>query len=111
IRRRDAFEPADYLMLSATARVHIHCDGRPLNRIVPPAVTRARPSPDDRLLPMPPDRRAPYVPPVSPVPSAATDVAELANGYGELDADGNYRIRIAGDRLPPAPWSNVIANE
>ncbi|HSB54832.1 MAG TPA: glucoamylase family protein, partial [Gemmatimonadales bacterium] len=32
------------------------------------------------------------------------------NGFGELTPDGDYQIRVAGDRVPPAPWANVIAN-
>ena len=32
------------------------------------------------------------------------------NGFGGLTADGDYEIRVRGDRLPPAPWANVIAN-
>ena len=32
------------------------------------------------------------------------------NGYRDMTADGDYEIRDRGERLPPAPWSNVIAN-
>ncbi|MCC6770199.1 MAG: cyclic beta 1-2 glucan synthetase [Gemmatimonadaceae bacterium] len=32
------------------------------------------------------------------------------NGIGGLDAEGDYEMTIASDRLPPAPWVNVIAN-
>ncbi len=32
IRRREVFQPDEYLMLSATARIHISCDGRSLSR-------------------------------------------------------------------------------
>jgi cyclic beta-1,2-glucan synthetase len=35
-------------------------------------------------------------------------VASL-NGFGQLGPDGEYEISIVGDRLPPAPWANVIA--
>jgi cyclic beta-1,2-glucan synthetase len=35
---------------------------------------------------------------------------EPANGFGALTPEGQYEIRSSGDRLPPAPWSNVIAN-
>lgn len=34
VRRRDRFESTDYLMLSATARMHIHCDGRSLSSVL-----------------------------------------------------------------------------
>ena len=34
----------------------------------------------------------------------------LDNGFGGLTAEGDYEIRVHGDQVPPAPWSNVIAN-
>ncbi len=111
IRRRDSFNPDDYLMLSATARVHIPCDGRPLSRIVPAAATRTRLDADDTLAPVPSERR---IRPRAPLPAPSSDGLEGAdvtgNGIGRLAADGDYVIQVAGDRLPPAPWANVIAN-
>jgi cyclic beta-1,2-glucan synthetase len=35
---------------------------------------------------------------------------EFFNGIGGFNASGEYEIRVAGDRLPPAPWINVVAN-
>ena len=66
IRRRDSFNPDDYLMLSATARVHIPCDGRPLSRIVPSGVTRTRPESEDTLVPVATERRVRPRVPVAP---------------------------------------------
>ena len=40
IRRRELFGADDYLMLSATARVHIACDGRTLTRVLANADSR-----------------------------------------------------------------------
>jgi cyclic beta-1,2-glucan synthetase len=34
----------------------------------------------------------------------------LDNGYGAPTAEGEYRIRVTGDVMPPVPWANVIAN-
>ena len=34
----------------------------------------------------------------------------VGNGFGALTAEGDYEIRVAGDRVPPAPWVNVVAN-
>jgi len=48
IRRRDMFQPDEYLMLSATARMHISCDGRSLTRILAGAETRMNESPPER---------------------------------------------------------------
>ncbi len=39
VRRRDAFEADDLLMLSATARMHLSCDGRSLSRVLSGADT------------------------------------------------------------------------
>jgi cyclic beta-1,2-glucan glucanotransferase len=36
--------------------------------------------------------------------------ASFENGFGGLNASGDYEIRVGGDHLPPAPWANVIAN-
>ncbi|MDO8501882.1 MAG: hypothetical protein Q7S20_08555 [Gemmatimonadaceae bacterium] len=32
------------------------------------------------------------------------------NGLGGFNARGEYEIRLSGEQLPPAPWTNVIAN-
>ena len=46
--------------------------------------------------------------------AGARDGAPVAggsgNGYGAATEDGDYEIVIDDGRLPPAPWSNVIAN-
>ncbi|HKG90773.1 MAG TPA: glucoamylase family protein [Gemmatimonadaceae bacterium] len=34
----------------------------------------------------------------------------LANGFGALTPEGDYQVHVQGDRVPPAPWANVIAN-
>jgi cyclic beta-1,2-glucan synthetase len=44
-------------------------------------------------------------PPMPPAPALLLD-----NGLGGLTSDGDYEIRLSNDCLPPAPWSNVIAN-
>jgi cyclic beta-1,2-glucan synthetase len=33
------------------------------------------------------------------------------NGFGGLTPDDDYEIRVRDNRVPPAPWANVIANE
>ncbi|MBA3521508.1 MAG: glycosyl transferase family 36, partial [Gemmatimonadales bacterium] len=33
----------------------------------------------------------------------------LDNGTGGLTSENDYEIRVRGERLPPAPWSNVVA--
>ncbi|QVQ36972.1 DUF3131 domain-containing protein [Pseudochrobactrum algeriensis] len=38
------------------------------------------------------------------------DGLEFWNSYGGFDTDGNYVVRLNGDRTTPHPWINVIAN-
>ena len=142
LRRRDQLQPDDLLMLRATARVLVPCDGRPLGRILdtasrgeevdleeaPPAdeaplrlpagasqgQAAATPMRGVPLVRMTPARgTVPLVPDPGPsAPAGAGDPTELAfdNGLGGVAADGAYQIAVRGDRVPPAPWVNVIAN-
>ncbi len=52
---------------------------------------------------------APRHPPAEPA-SHQSPAAGLDNGFGRLTSDGAYEIDVAGDRVPPAPWINVVAN-
>jgi cyclic beta-1,2-glucan synthetase len=141
IRRRDLLSLEDLLMLRATARVHVPCDGRALSRVLssatapapaePPvdhreaanAPTRAPERSDSRMAKV--VRRIgahlpgllttrPGPPPVERRARVRREgellSTELLNGFGGLAPNGDYKIRVSGDRLPPAPWANVIAN-
>jgi cyclic beta-1,2-glucan synthetase len=138
VRRRDVLKPEELLMLRATARVHIYCDGRALGRILATAMPEDLATYD--LETLPPEPRAParsdsrvsrvvrgigvHLPTVPALIKAAASALRqprtpiraepsrlaLDNGYGGLTEDGDYEIRISGDRVPPAPWANVIAN-
>ncbi|MGH7714272.1 MAG: GH36-type glycosyl hydrolase domain-containing protein, partial [Gemmatimonadaceae bacterium] len=145
VRRRDQIDPAALRMIAATARVHIPCDGRSLDRIVSAArlvpesdleeeefeepVTRSaeRSTPPSISVVQRFRARAAHVMglPVKAVSKlrqrgnleAAADSTSLDatallfdNGFGGLTTDGEYRIRVHGDRVPPAPWANVVAN-
>jgi cyclic beta-1,2-glucan synthetase len=141
VRRRDLLNEDELLMLRATARVHISCDGRALGRILATAMPEESPPEDLDDLPAEPrpparsDSRVaravrrigvhlPTVPALlASLKAPATGFrpsrvrtasgggrAAHPNGFGALAPDGDYEIVVAGDRVPPAPWSNVIAN-
>ncbi len=133
LRRRDLLAPEELLMLRATARAHIPCDGRSLGRILT-TVQPEEPEPEDEgafdeegRTPERSDSRVVRVVKqigaripelLGPIAEALTGeeppehqaVPEASNGFGDLTADGQYEVRVSGDRIPPAPWSNVIAN-
>ena len=140
VRRRDLLSAADLLMLRATARVHVPCDGRSLGRIIEaskPAEEREEDDGGPFLTPLRASgrRAAQAVRPlwvlgsrlrsdgkssaalVSHVSSHAIDVRgdgpprpRDTNGFGGIAPDGAYQMSVYGDHVPPAPWSNVIAN-
>jgi cyclic beta-1,2-glucan synthetase len=139
VRRRDQLGPDDLLMLRATARVHLACDGRSLSRIVEASrtpddveqgdeeISRSKPRATERQTPLANRiiRRggaghiasAPRAEPMPAVRGARGDVgidptkgARYDNGYGALTPEGDYEIRVRGDHVPPAPWANVVAN-
>ena len=136
IRRKDQLKPDELLMLRATARVHVPCDGRALGKILATAMPDELPGDDFEDLPAAP--RAParsdtrlsravkrisntipaLLAPLAATafqpsrvrPGSAPKALPLDNGFGGLTPDGDYEIRVNGDLVPPAPWSNVIAN-
>jgi cellobiose phosphorylase len=49
---------------------------------------------------------------MEPAAGSSSGEADLFfdNGFGGLNAAGDYQMRVQGDHIPPAPWANVIAN-
>ncbi|MEX0912242.1 MAG: glucoamylase family protein, partial [Gemmatimonadota bacterium] len=142
VRKADLLAPDDLLMLRATARMHIQCDGRSLSRIIQGPLAPDEAEVDDRAplaLPRAPERRS--APESGHLADSARTVAADAgstagdpleiragathegdshrtadhsslrfdNGFGGLTRGDDYQIRVFGDRVPPAPWSNVVA--
>ncbi|MEY4513094.1 MAG: hypothetical protein RLZZ450_5216, partial [Pseudomonadota bacterium] len=143
MRRKDLLKPETLLMLRATARVHVACDGQPLERTARRGRSQNIPQP---ALPTPPSPRNPQqarriglstsgaaieglagrarmaVDSALPAPEARHERGSRAstpppaqpllfdNGLGGLTSTGAYQIRIEADKLPPAPWVNVVAN-
>jgi len=144
VRRHDTLGADGLLMLRATARVQVPCDGRSLGRIL--AASRTRSEVEAELaVPAPPPRASERsalgtsaVRPVSArLPEGVTPAAPAApygrpraagarpaegtgasngaallfdNGLGGVTSEGDYEIRLRGGAVPPAPWTNVIAN-
>src|SRR5262249_13896177 len=42
-------------------------------------------------------------------PQPALEVPD-ENGFGGATTAGDYALRVSGDRVPPQPWANVVAN-
>ena len=140
IRQLGSLEAADLEMIAATARVRIPCDGRPLGRILAQTRLPVQPDVPDREPEPPPPRRVeritmPFLTLAERIRNRATSIIGLSrepqraaapqqlnpapaasgplrfdNGLGGLTPEDDYRIRIQGDRIPPAPWANVMAN-
>ena len=110
VRRSDAMQPDAALMLAATARVVLTCDERTLSQVV----NDARESALVDAVAAP----AVFAKPIETsthevvVLNEAPERVPLAfdNGYGGLDVNDDYHVRVRDGNLPPAPWSNVIAN-
>jgi len=133
-RRTDTMTPEDVALLQATARLTIVCDGVGLGDIIDGISLEEALAPVEEWSPAERVRREPRVEARSSLPTASDAQAsvpasapskarvragadtrldtasEYANGLGRLTEQGDYEIRIAGERVPPAPWSNVIAN-
>jgi cellobiose phosphorylase len=131
IRRADAVPADELLMLEATARVHVACDGRTLARVIEtPVTTIPRGAEPAGALDLPATLgrvvsnlrnrrrddgaavRPAEAPPASPSNSRILPRPPmlLDNGNGGLRPDGSYFIEVRDSHLPPAPWVNVIAN-
>lgn len=86
IRRRDRFDASQFLMLSATARLQIRCDGRDLAHVLRGARDRSETLREHRLSATRAlDFATPRtVPPISPVPEVSIDEATATERGGPL---------------------------
>ncbi|MBL0939359.1 MAG: DUF3131 domain-containing protein [Gemmatimonadaceae bacterium] len=106
VRRRDLLNAEARLMLRATARLHLPCDGRALSRILSTTIAAAALPPQVTL---PSWSRIAPPQPIAEEPGLTE--SGFANGIGDLTESGAYVMSVRGDTVPPAPWANVIANE
>ncbi|MEO7996990.1 MAG: glucoamylase family protein [Gemmatimonadaceae bacterium] len=123
IRRAENIPDDAALMLVASSRVVITCDERKLSDVVIDAreLETAPIVPIRRFVTPPPfmaipneRRNTPSFGVATRTPESSPTVTSVPlvfdNGYGGLDEHDNYHVRLTEGRLPPAPWSNVIAN-
>jgi cyclic beta-1,2-glucan synthetase len=110
VRRRTMLADDAVAMLRATARLHVVCDGRPLDRILAATLASGARSTPALRAPVPRGARVERRHTPRSAGSVTPIEAEFANGIGALCADNDYALRVRGDALPPAPWANVIAN-
>ena len=112
VRRVDILTPEQVKLLRAMARVHVVCDGLGLGNLLefPDGSDEYAGRPE---VPVPP-RYARRLPGgqsgAAGAPAAAQGGAQATNGYGFFNDAGEYEIHVSGTELPPAPWSNVVAN-
>ena len=106
IRRTDILKPEDVALVRAMARVHVKCDGLGLGSLLefPDDEQEYAGRPD---APVPP-RYARRI--AGPRTGPAPGDSPVTNGFGFFNDAGEYELRLYGTELPPAPWSNVIAN-
>jgi cyclic beta-1,2-glucan synthetase len=134
IRRTDLLTPDDIALLYSVARIQVDCDGLGLGNFLefpnvedkytskaitpldqkeirsklsgdgerPESIAASPPMPDQIV-----SSRA-WTPAIADE-EPTTDLAHF-NGLGGFNEKGEYEIRLSGDKLPPAPWINVIAN-
>jgi cyclic beta-1,2-glucan synthetase len=105
IRRTDVLTPEDIALIRAMARVHVVCDGLGLGSLL------EFPD-DDSQYAGRPDTTVParYARRVATAPVRASSDLPITNGFGFFNDAGEYELRLYGTELPPAPWSNVVAN-
>lgn len=122
IRRCDVLSAEDVTLLRAMARVHVACDGVGLGELLESSENEKEYAgrPDAPVTPRY-ARRGTEVPvsttidpvlgPQGSLPDGSRADGSLAtNGYGFFNEAGEYELRLNGTALPPAPWSNVVAN-
>ncbi len=106
IRRADALTKQDEALLRTTARIFIRCDGIGLGAIVAANIREHAVRVGEEEATHHPAGAVPL--PLAP--AAAAPAPAPANGYGQRTDAADYAIDVAGSRVPPAPWANVIAN-
>ena len=107
IRRADILSPEDTALLRTTARVNVLCDGVGLGEIVAANILNYAERAEE-------EARRPAVEAaaelVSPAGARIAESSRHPNGLGALTAANDFTIDVGGERVPPAPWANIVAN-
>ena len=95
--------------IHAVARLHIDCDAHTLESFANEMDSRHPADTEARFAAEIPARKSS----TGGYEVATADGSDLRffNGVGGFNGSDEYEIRLASNRLPPAPWINVIANE
>jgi cyclic beta-1,2-glucan synthetase len=110
VRRQDQLDVDELLMLRSSARLVVPCDGRALASWLDARAGEPMVEPARQTASSAPARAGPEIGSPRAVQAVPSPPLTLDNGIGGLTPEGDYLIRLQGDRLPPAPWANVVAN-
>ncbi|MFN2400445.1 MAG: GH36-type glycosyl hydrolase domain-containing protein [Gemmatimonadaceae bacterium] len=108
VRRADVMPPAELLMLRATARVQVLCDGCSLGEWLSGSRLKSLSEIKRRKDVLAGDGAVRVT--MAGSRSLTERAIDSPGEIGRMDASGDYVIECTGDQLPPAPWSNVVAN-
>lgn len=103
LRRKSILDPNDLLMLEATARVHVRCDGRSLARIIDSAHAMDGGSADDRELLTPVLRPSGRSTPPSLDLVQRVRAREGSDAEGESASHGGSAVRTETPTTPTTP--------
>ncbi len=112
LRRADVMGPEDIQLLHSIARIQVDCDGLGLGNFLEFPNVEDKYVVDGNRATMAADSANGKPAENGAGPDVRPDGSGLHhfNGLGGFNDDHEYEIRLTGDRLPPAPWINVIGN-
>ena len=107
IRRADLLSADDVALLRTTARIHVLCDGVGLGEIVAANILSHAERVSEEAFGARRSRRSKSRPSES---SRRPSPPCIRTGTARARTANDFAIDVAGARVPPAPWANVIAN-
>jgi cellobiose phosphorylase len=104
VRRADSLSAEETALLRTTARINVLCDGVGLGEIIATNIVSY-----ETIAPSSPVA-VHHAGVAAPVFDETDASPEPTNGFGGLTDAGNFEVDVAGERVPPAPWANIVAN-